>query len=162
VARLLVLVHQSRFGVGGRPGGARRGAGGGTWNWNGQAPNAAPGGFAPAPWWTAATVSGAAAVGAQGGTVGEVDRAAAARLYGDGPEAASVAEADANVDDGEAWLDGAALGPADVDEEALAAAMADDELGGMTPEELAQLEAGLMLGEDSEDSTDADGEEIDQ
>ena len=176
VARLLVLVHQSRFGVGGRPGGARRGAGGGTWNWNGQTPNAAPGGFAPAPWWTAATASGAPAVGAQGGSVGEVDKAAAARLYrngsdsagsgsdgaGDSPDAVLVAESVVGVDGGEAWLDGAALAPADVDEEALAAALADDELGGMTPEELAQLEAGVLLGEDSEDSTDADGEEIDQ
>jgi hypothetical protein len=32
----------------------------------------------------------------------------------------------------------------------------------MTPVELAQLEAGLLLGEDSEDSTDVDGEELER
>ena len=62
-------------------------------------------------------------------------------------------------DAGEAWLDAAALGPADVDEDALAAAMAEDELGGMTPEELAHLEAGLLLGNDS---TDIDDEDLEQ
>jgi hypothetical protein len=37
--------------------------------------------------------------------------------------------------------------------------MAEDELGGMTPEELAQLEAGLLLGNDS---TDIDDEDLEQ
>ena len=170
VARLLVLVHQSRFGVDGRSAGGRRGAGGDTWNWTGQAAGGA-GGFAARPWWTAAIASGTAGVGTRGGGLGAVDNAAAARLYrngsetaGDGLDAAVAGTANADVDavDGEAWLDAAALGPADVDEDALAAAMADDELGGMTPVELAQLEAGLLLGEDSEDSTDVDGEELER
>jgi hypothetical protein len=47
------------------------------------------------------------------------------------------------------WLDEAALTAEDVDEEALVVAMAEDELGDMTNDELAQLEAGLVLGEDS-------------
>ena len=170
VARLLVLVHQSRFGVDRPSAGGRRGAGGDAWNWNGQAAGGA-GGFAARPWWTAAIASGTAGVGARGDGLGAVDNAAAARLYrngsataGDELDAAVSGTANADVDavDGEAWLDAAALGPADVDEDALAAAMADDELGGMTPVELAQLEAGLLLGEDSEDSTDVDGEELER
>jgi flagellar biosynthetic protein FlhB len=170
VARLLVLVHQARFGAGGRSGGDRRGAGSGSWNWNGQAARGAPGGFAARPWWSAATASAGTAVDARGEGLGSVDNAAAARLYRNGPETAesepdAAAAVDLNVnaagdaDGGEVWLEAAALGPADVDEDALAAAMADDELGGMTPEELAQLEAGLLLGEDS---TDIDTEEPEQ
>ena len=185
VARLLVLVHQARFGAGGRSGGARRGPGAGAWNWSGQAAQGAPGGFAPRPWWSAASATSTAAIAAQDGGPGAFDNAAAARLYGNGPETAGdelngstagAANADATVvdatvvdedavvdlDKGVEWLDAAALGTVDVDEEALAAAMADDELGSMTPEELAQLEAGLILGEDSEDSTDVDGEELER
>ena len=185
VARLLVLVHQARFGAGGRSGGARRGPGAGAWNWSGQAAHGAPGGFAPRPWWSAASATSTAAIAAQDGGPGAFDNAAAARLYGNGPETAGdelngstagAANADATVvdatvvdedavvdlDKGVEWLDAAALGTVDVDEEALAAAMADDELGSMTPEELAQLEAGLILGEDSEDSTDVDGEELER
>ena len=176
VARLLVLVHQARFGAGGRSGGDRRGAGSGSWNWNGQAARGAPGGFAPRPWWSAATASAGAAIGTQSEGLGAVDNAAAARLYRNesgtaddeldvdaDADAGADADADPNVDmdgdAGEAWLDAAALGPADVDEDALAAAMAEDELGGMTPEELAHLEAGLLLGNDS---TDIDDEDLEQ
>jgi hypothetical protein len=62
----------------------------------------------------------------------------------------AVAESEA-VESGDAWLDEAVLTAAEVDEEALAVAMAEDELADMTSEELAQLEAGLVLGEDSDD-----------
>jgi hypothetical protein len=41
-----------------------------------------------------------------------------------------------------------------VDEDALAAALAEDELGDMTPDEMARLEASLVLGDDSSDSDD--------
>ena len=59
----------------------------------------------------------------------------------------------------DAWLDAAPVEPAEVDEDALAAALAEDELGDVTPEELAGLEAGLVLGDDP-DSLDDDGGQV--
>jgi hypothetical protein len=61
-------------------------------------------------------------------------------------EPAAATESDAVPD--EAWLDAAPVEPAEVDEDALAAALAEDELGDVTPAELAGLEAGLVLGDD--------------
>jgi hypothetical protein len=59
-----------------------------------------------------------------------------------------------DVDSDDAWLDSAALDPTDVDEEALAAALAEDELSDMTADEMARLEASLVLDDDSSDSDD--------
>jgi len=124
------------------------------------------------------------AAGAAGG-VGQaaahmaVDLASAASLYGStagipnqadavidpAVEAAVVSKArtapaldleldgDSAVDD--EWLESAALGLDEVDEEALAEAMAQDELGDITPDEIAQFEADL----DGLDSTTTDDEE---
>jgi hypothetical protein len=110
----------------------------------------------------------------------ETDGSAAAQLAGGAPETADYPIADSTFDptvdvDAEAgaegyasldedaaadgaWLDDAALGSADVDENALAAAIADDELGDVTVDELAQLEAGLILGgeADEDESDDVD------
>jgi flagellar biosynthetic protein FlhB len=134
---------------------------------------------------TAATEAGAAPVGAAGAAgLGQaparmaVDLASAATLYGSAaatatdavidpvaPQAAgSKARAAADLDlelDGDptvddAWLEAAALGLDEVDEEALAEAMADDELGDLTPDEIAQFEADL----DGLDSAAADDEEL--
>jgi hypothetical protein len=62
-------------------------------------------------------------------------------------------DGDSAVDD--EWLESAALGLDEVDEEALAEAMAQDELGDITPDEMAQFEADL----DGLDSASADDEE---
>ena len=125
VARLLVLVHQTRFGAGAR--GGRRGS-------ENRAPGqtrTAPGGFAGRPWWSSAGSSGLPSMLGNSQVVA-----------GTMPPADDAAPADD-------WLDEAALTAEDVDEEVLAVAMAEDELGDMTNDELAQLEAGLVLGEDS-------------
>jgi flagellar biosynthetic protein FlhB len=166
VARLLVLVHQARFNAASRQGGGRSGAQG----WNPGQAQGAPGGFGTRPWWSAEGSSegmpDSTAEAAAGGTL---DSSAAARLYGgaSGTTASedasdgdildeTLAATSTPVDQGfapetdpdEAWLDGAALTLDDVDEEALAVAMAEDELGDVTAAELAQLEAGLVLGDD--------------
>jgi flagellar biosynthesis protein FlhB len=158
VARLLVLVHQARFGAGRSAAGRR-----GTRSWWPQGPGA-PGGLAAQTWWNATTRSaGDGVFGPEGESrPGTVDSAAAARLYGGDTQAADVV---ADVED-DAWLEAAALGPGDVDEVALAAALAEDDLSDVTPEELAELEArperlpgravADVLGDDN---TDADGEE---
>jgi flagellar biosynthetic protein FlhB len=109
-----------------------------------------------------------------------VDLASAATLYGGAagaatapdavldpvapPAAGSKARAAADLDrelDGDSavddeWLESAALGLDEVDEEALAEAMADDELGDLTPDEIAQFEADLK----GMDSAAADDEEL--
>ena len=134
---------------------------------------------------TAAAGAGADPVGAAGaagpGQVSArraVDLASATTLYGgaaatatDGvidpvapPAAGSKPRAAADLDlelDGDPavdaeWLESAALGLDEVDEEALAEAMADDELGDLTPDEIAQFEADL----DGLDSAAADDEEL--
>ena len=137
VARLLVLVHQARF-AGTRPV-ARQGT-------RGVSPDGvrtAPSRQMPRSWGTGAASSA-------GGVAGEPDAAV------DPMPGAAVLGADTVVDvdtDGavaDAWLDAAALGPTDVDEEALAEAMAEDELGDITPDELAEFEADLVADDPDE------------
>jgi flagellar biosynthetic protein FlhB len=173
VARLLVLVHQARFGAGGRAAGARRGAAG----WAAGRGQGGPSGFAARTWWNSAPASAATAIldGPTAGPSSHVDGAAAARLYGaadtveDDPAetvesaaAGDVEGVDGDAAAADAWLDGAALRSADVDEDALAAALADDELGDITADELAQLEASLVLGDESSDVDAADVDEEEQ
>jgi hypothetical protein len=86
-----------------------------------------------------------------------VDFASAARLYGGSPEAAA-ADVEESIDPlgavpgdatGEdAWLESAVLGPDEVDEEALAQAMAADELSDITSDEMAEFEADLLADGD--------------
>jgi flagellar biosynthetic protein FlhB len=180
VARLLVLVHQARFGAAARSAAGRRGPRGWTTEWA----RGAAGGPASQPWWSAATapVGGAVIDGGNAGRSMAADASAAADLYGGEKPAQTEAvtgsagradidagsdidansdahsDAHADVDPDDAWLDGAALAPDDVDEDALAVAMSDDELGDVTAEELAELEAGLVLGEDQVD-TDVEEQE---
>jgi flagellar biosynthetic protein FlhB len=184
VARLLVLVHQARFATGGRFAGARSGGRPGTRGQSAEGARTAPAGPKLRSWWNAATAA-ATAAGFDSQILGSlaVDGSEAVRLYGGAPApagepgpggraeaetdpaagaaggSATAAQAgvDADADADEAWLDAAALGPTDVDEEALAAAMAADELGDLTPDEIAQFEAGLVLGDDS---TDIEDEEL--
>jgi flagellar biosynthetic protein FlhB len=155
VARLLVLVHQTRFAPAGNGGrrGSSAGAATGGYNDNygrnrsaGQA-RLALAGVATAPWWTLASGSGGVptAGGADAARVGEVDDAAI-------PASATRVGDYTNDDDREAWFDRAGDGaePAtEVDEEALARAMAEDELADLTPEELAGYEAELAAAADS-------------
>ena len=167
VARLLVLVHQARF-AGGRAGAARAGQRAGARGWTpGPRGAGAGGGFAAQPWWSAAgSANGRAilnlAAGAQ--TAGDTAAADAKRSGPIDPAAGAnvVTEAVEQAQPDDAWLDDAALTPDDVDEDALAAALAEDELGDMTPDELARLDAGLVLGPDEEDDPDTDDGEQDQ
>lgn len=174
VARLLVLVHQARFNGAGRGTQGRAGTSG--WNPAG-ARGGAPGGPGQA-WWNA----GAAARGRNGLNIDDAgstraDAAAAAQAYGSAadpfdatrPEiidpivaieydaAANPADA-ADAAETAEWLDDAALTLDDVDEDALAAAMSQDELADVTAEELAQLEASLVLGDDPTDLPDTEQE----
>jgi hypothetical protein len=137
VAKLLVLVHQTRFAAGRH---APRGAEG----WSAPQTGNSAGGAATRPWWTGSTGPTGQVVldGGRAAGYGTADESEAARLYGGAPAVATESQ----------WLDGDGLDagpvdaePADVDETALAVAMADDELGDVTPEELAMLEAGLAL-----------------
>jgi type III secretion system FlhB-like substrate exporter len=168
VARLLVLVHQARFNAG-RAGGARAGQRAGARGW---APGArgAGGGFAGQPWWNAAgSANSRTILNLAGGGPKAGDTVAAAQVYGGAAEPADgkrpelidpavgadvITEAGEQAAPDEAWLDDAALTLDDVDEDALAAALAEDELGDMTPDELAQLDASLVLGQDVEDEED--------
>ena len=144
VARLLVLVHQARFAVGARPSGGRRPARG----WAAEQNRAAVSGFAARPWW-----ADAAAVGIAGPTGVEIE--------GMGPTGPR----------GE-WSEGLGGEPdPEVDEEALARAMAQDELRDVTPQELAELDAGLAgiepdaektLSPQSETPTDIDAKSDDE
>jgi flagellar biosynthetic protein FlhB len=138
VARLLVLVHQARFSAAARAAERNRD----RQNWAPGQAGAAPTGFGAQPWWNSArSADGADAADAADAAAGPTSLARSAG-----------AGADELAND--AWLDDAALSPADVDEEALAAAMAEDELGDITPGEIAQLEASLALGEDSSSPDD--------
>jgi flagellar biosynthesis protein FlhB len=154
VARLLVLVHQARFAAG-RSGG-RPGARPGTRGWSPDGAAAASAAQMPTSWWAATTTSSAATAARLYGTASEnagpelsavIDpapaveteaRTAAAEIDPDGAEV---------VDD--AWLESAALDPEDVDEDALAEAMAEDELRDLTLTEIAQFEAGVDAGDDT-------------
>ena len=141
VARLLVLVHQARF-----RGQARRGSGAAdARSWTAAEARAAAGGLAARPWWAAASPGGvqspdAAARGAAHGA----DASAAAALYG----------RDATHGEPPTWLDGDALGDSDVDEDALAIAMADDELADITPDEMSRFETGA--DDNAEDAAQAE------
>jgi hypothetical protein len=92
---------------------------------------------------------GGATAGVEGGADASTDQATAVDAE---------ADPDATTDVDESWLDGAVLGAADVDEDALAVAMAEDELADMTPDEMALLEAGLVLGGDSTQPDDEEQE----
>jgi flagellar biosynthetic protein FlhB len=172
VAKLLVLVHQARFNRGPRPAGGGRE----TWGWTADGARGAARGLAARPWWSAANpsagVAGAAGAAvldpedegrretdASAADISAPDASAAARLYGGAPETAEYPIEDAAANG--AWLDDAALGPADVDEDALAAAIAEDELGDVTADELARLEAGLVLGDESDESESDESEDVD-
>jgi flagellar biosynthetic protein FlhB len=115
VARLLVLVHQARFAVANRRG-AGRAAGGYTGTWGAQPAAASTStGLAARPWWADA----------------------------DGKPGRAGSRADAPDDDlGAEWLDDAEEAPAvEVDEDALSAALAADDLADLTSDELAEFEA---------------------
>jgi type III secretion system FlhB-like substrate exporter len=115
VARLLVLVHQARFAVGARQSGGRRPPRG----WAAEQSRAAASGLGLRPWW--ADTATAALPGLSGGTeIGGSNGAGTDR----------------------AWSEGLGGEPdPEVDEEALARAMALDELRDVTPQELAEFEA---------------------
>ena len=153
VARLLVLVHQARFGLGGRGDGRGNGRGSGD-DYRGPVagrarPAATAMGLATRPWWA----------GAAGSPV---------RPIAPDEDAAQVG-ADADDLDGEAWFEETGNEPepaTEVDEEALARAMAEDELADLTPEELARYEAEVdgtprMIGSEAEQSIEPD-EELDR
>jgi hypothetical protein len=93
-----------------------------------------------------------------------VNAATAASLYGGGAAIAADGLDEDEPAAPEAWLDGAALGEGEVDEDALAAALAADELADITPEEMTQLEAGLgrTAGSTEADSTQIDSTQIDE
>ncbi len=163
VARLLVLVHQARFRGRGRSAGGQAGAQG----WTATQARAAASGLASRPWWVAATaptVAGTVIDVTHGGgaaVASGADAATATRLYGGVPEVTVDGSAEDETDQGDApalesWPDDAVLRDRDVDDAALSAAMAGDELADVTPEEMAQLEAGLVRAADSTE-TDSDG-----
>jgi flagellar biosynthetic protein FlhB len=167
VARLLVLVHQARF----ARAAARSDGGRGGRTWTPDRARGAAGGLAARPWWTSgdsgtAPFGTADAIGgdAIGGDVigrpNDLEGAMAARLYGgdadarlDDQDGLDNGAEDGTEDAGEdEWLDladdredGARLSAADVDEAALARAMAADELRDLTPEEMAAYEAAMAL-----------------
>jgi len=141
VARLLVLVHQARFNAAARAAERNRDRQG----WTPGRPGAAPAGFGAQPWWDSARSADGADDADAADDAGVADGPASLAL-------SASAVPDEIADD--AWLDAAALSPAEVDEEALAAAMAEDELGDITPGEIAQLEASRALGEDSSSPDD--------
>ena len=141
VARLLVLVHQARFAVAGRGRGAAAGARGWV---PGDARSAAAGPSAR-PWWADAGGSAAqpeAGYGADGAPGSEDEWAAGSDRTDDDFDAASATRIGAP--EGDPWLDDAEEGAVpDIDEEALARALAEDELADLTPEELARYEAEI-------------------
>ncbi|HEX7490712.1 MAG TPA: EscU/YscU/HrcU family type III secretion system export apparatus switch protein [Candidatus Limnocylindrales bacterium] len=170
VARLLVLVHQARFKGAGRGAPGRPGTSGWTPGARGAAAGAAGQGET---WWNAGGASrGRSGLNTDGAGSVPADAAAAAQAYGSavgpstnaGPEIIDpivAADFDAAVgrDDGAEtaeWLDDAALAPGDVDEAALAVAMAEDELADVTADELAQLEASLVLGNTTTELVDTE------
>ena len=174
VARLLVLVHQARFNGAGR--GAQGRAGTSGWNPAG-ARGGAPGGPGQAWWNAGAAARGRNSLNTADAGSARADAAAAAQAYGSAadpsdatrpeiidPIVATEYDAAANPADAAdaaetaEWLDDAALTLDDVDEDALAAAMSQDELADVTAEELAQLEAGLVLGDDTTDLPDTEQE----
>ena len=137
VARLLVLVHQARFAVGARQSGGRRPARG----WAAEQSRAAATGLGLRPWWADTATAGVPGLG--GGT----------EIGGSNP---------AGTD--RPWSEGLGGEPdPEVDEEALARAMALDELRDVTPQELAEFEAH-QAGSDPqpEDATEIDADTDDE
>jgi flagellar biosynthetic protein FlhB len=133
VARLLVLVHQARFSVGARPGGGRRPARG----WAAEQNRAASSGLGDRPWWADASAAGAA--GLSGGLSG-------------GPQIDAGRDGAAGE-----WTEGLGGEPdPEVDEEALARAMAQDELRDVTPQDLVELDAALTGTESVAEPTELD------
>jgi flagellar biosynthesis protein FlhB len=173
VARLLVLVHQARFTrAATRSDGGRDGR-----TWTADRARGAAGGLASRPWWTtgrrapAPFEAGAAIGGEVIGRPNDLEGAMAARLYGgNAADASDEDEAEMAAgeagDEDESWLgdvdggadevaggvadEGAQLTLADVDEAALAAAMAEDELKDLTTEEIAAYEAEMALGPEAD------------
>jgi flagellar biosynthesis protein FlhB len=156
VARLLVLVHQARFAAGGRgrnAGYSPAGAGGNApagagWRPGQSGPAGALGalGAGPAtrPWWAEGGNSAApngTQDAAQDGDArfGQIDETGAPST------ATRVGPPD------EAWIEDDEVPTPEVDEEALAQALGEDELADLTPEELARYEADL---DGSADGTD--------
>jgi flagellar biosynthetic protein FlhB len=157
VARLLVLVHQARFARAGvRPDG--RGA-----TWSADRARGAAAGLASRPWFTSSG-RGGSLDGEVIGSRKEADGAMAARLYGSseteagdeapGAEYEAVVQMEQAPDEASGEPDEASDGPdearlraEDVDEAALAAAMADDPLKDLTEEEIAAYEAEMALEE---------------
>ena len=164
VARLLVLIHQTRF--------TRQAGGRGGRSWTVEQARATGGGLNRRPWWQPGgqgvgaflTRSGDAAgpTGALGGDViprqPDVDGATAARVYGarPGPDDASFGSGtqadDALGEDADEAIafdasddEDARPRPEDVDEAAVAEAMANDELRDITAEEIAAYEAEMTL-----------------
>lgn len=145
VARLLVLVHQARFAVGARPSAGRRPARG----WAAEQNRAAGPGVGARPWW--ADSAGAGFSGVEG--TAATDAAASGGTAGE-------------------WSEGLGGEPdPEVDEEALARAMARDELRDVTPEEMADFDAGLAgtdltqptsVGPELEPATDVDATSRDE
>jgi flagellar biosynthesis protein FlhB len=146
VARLLVLVHQARFTGSGRGSGrgadartarGRAVAPARTW-WNGRptaASGRAPFAATPIPVAVAATEAARSYAGAGGETAGVSVVALRAEVIAPVDALAVAEEIEADL------LDEPLLDASEVDEEALAAAMAEDEFRDVTPEELARLEA---------------------
>ena len=159
VARLLVLVHQARFGMAARPNGR-----GGR-----QAPVARPASpFAGAqrrPWWTEETRPPELAGGSARAVELEEREARPAATVIDGVEVEHMTDPDdGSLDEGGLEDELESFAEPVPDEEALARAMADDELADLTAEELAEFEAdrdgadrsepGISLALDSEEETD--------
>jgi flagellar biosynthesis protein FlhB len=155
VAKLLVLVHQARFSAAARPGAGRQARGG----WTGQPARGVAGGLAARPWWSLASASAPGAVlDPEAGPLDPADpddglAAGVETIEGDAAPSPA-----GEVETASPWLEGESLSPAEVDEDALAAAMAEDELGDITTEEMAQIEAALALGDDSTVTDDPEQE----
>jgi flagellar biosynthetic protein FlhB len=148
VARLLVLVHQARF----ARAGVRSDGRGATWT--ADLARGAAAGLASRPWFTSSG-RGGSLDGEVIGSRNEADGAMAAQLYGGGSQAEAGDEAPGDAyeavvemdDEAANGSDEARLRPEEVDEAALAAAMAGDPLRDLTEEEIAAYEAEVALEE---------------
>ncbi len=149
VARILVLVHQARFGVGGRGRRERGGwaAQGGSGGWAARAGARAAMPQSGRPWWVEAAES-------VGRTIDEEEIAARHGRVEGGPSERDSASVGSNGEY-ERGLNGETI---PVDEAALQQALAEDEIGDLTPQELAELEA-FEASETSETSETSDRDE---
>jgi flagellar biosynthetic protein FlhB len=164
VARLLVLVHQARF----ARAGARSDGGRGARTWTAEDARGTAAGLASRPWFVAADRRGSMG-GEVIGNRNEADGAMAARLYGGRIEEGTGGDEPAmtrgeppemgnDVADVSGDPDEARLRPEEVDEAALAVAMANDPLKDLTADEMAAYEAEMALEEASGLVGDLDGE----